>query len=603
MKTCPKCSKVFPDTESVCPDDGSVLLPGQNPQQKGGTIQLNMKPADSPVRPVPPKPPESPSAAGSAPGNESAPEKQQPPVPPEPDRAPTVDPAESSVPESADSSGNSLIGQTLENRYRINHSIGEGGMGIVYEAEHIEIEKKVAVKVLREDLSNQTELVERFKQEAKSASRIGHPNIVNVTDFGRTPDGGAFFVMEYLEGEDLSSLLERQGTLTADESVKIISQVCKALEAAHAQGIIHRDIKPENIFLARVGGERVIKILDFGIAKMSGFSESGKKLTRPGVVFGTPEYMSPEQAQGKNPDHRTDLYSVGIILWEMLAGHTPFKGDDFMAIISQHLFNEVPPIHEANPDAQLPVGMEQIITNSVAKKREERYQSAKHLMKDLERSIRGDMMARQSMEQHEEPEPGKVEGGPAPDVVITRETVSQPQKVNVAIIAGGTSAAVVLVAALIAWWFLKPEFPESSAQKMQLSVASQTSPKTPEKADKKEKNSEESTEKSTVTPGSMSKVTINTDPSHASVVLKDVGILCRRTPCTIQLPQGKKTSLILAKGRLRSVVDVTPSEPTESMDVKLSAAAPARKSRNKSRRSRKKTPVTKPAEDLKVPSF
>ncbi|MCB9621655.1 MAG: serine/threonine protein kinase, partial [Sandaracinus sp.] len=192
-----------------------------------------------------------------------------------------------------------LIGATFD-KYKVIRRIGEGGMGLVYEAMHTVIEKRVAMKVLRDDFSSRPEVVERFRQEAKSASRIGHEHIVDISDFGTTPSGSSYFVMEFLEGEDLASVLAREATLSVERAVDIVMQCCRALGAAHAKGIVHRDMKPENIFLVRREETLdFVKIVDFGIAKMSDIETAGapgRKLTKTGMIFGTPEYMSPEQA-------------------------------------------------------------------------------------------------------------------------------------------------------------------------------------------------------------------------------------------------------------------------------------------------------------------
>jgi serine/threonine protein kinase len=280
-----------------------------------------------------------------------------------------------------------LIGQVLGGRYKIIRKIGEGGMGIVYEAEHVMIEKRVGLKVLREDFSSREDVVERFRQEAKSASRIGHPNIIDISDFGVTPAGANYFVMELLSGHDLATELEKHGPLSARRAITLAVQCARALGAAHAKGIVHRDMKPENIFLLRRDdGEDFVKIVDFGIAKMSDIEtdgQPGRKLTKTGMIFGTPEYMSPEQAGGKKLDHRVDVYAMGIILYELVTGRVPFVGDTFMGILTQHMFETAAPIAAANPSAQVPPELERIIFRALSKSADQRYQTMDELATDL----------------------------------------------------------------------------------------------------------------------------------------------------------------------------------------------------------------------------
>jgi len=264
-----------------------------------------------------------------------------------------------------------LEGQVVAGRYRVISKLGEGGMGIVYLAEHITIEKKVALKVLLHDYARKADLKERFLQEAKAAARIGHENIVDITDFGTTPDGSVFFAMEYLEGQDLAKAI-RSGPVEWSRAKPILLQICRALGAAHAKGIVHRDMKPENIYLIqREGRDDFVKLLDFGIAKMD-MQNGEKRLTRTGMIFGTPEYMSPEQAQGNTPDHRVDIYAVGVIMYEMVTGAVPFKADTFMGILTKHIFeNPIPP----SQVVLVPAEVEEIVLKAMAKDRAERFQS------------------------------------------------------------------------------------------------------------------------------------------------------------------------------------------------------------------------------------
>jgi len=266
-----------------------------------------------------------------------------------------------------------LEGKVVAGRYRVVRQLGEGGMGTVYLAEHITIEKLVALKVLLHEYARRKELRDRFLQEARAAARINHENIVDITDFGKTPDGSVFFAMEYLEGKDLSEVI-RKGPLLWSRAKPIVLQICRALGAAHAKGIIHRDMKPENIHLIdREGRTDFAKLLDFGIAKMS--EQGEKRLTRTGMIFGTPEYMSPEQAQGNKPDHRVDIYAVGVIMYEMLTGEVPFKADTFMGILTKHIFENPIPPSQINPGAGIPLDVEEIILKAMSKDPNDRFQS------------------------------------------------------------------------------------------------------------------------------------------------------------------------------------------------------------------------------------
>jgi serine/threonine-protein kinase len=268
-----------------------------------------------------------------------------------------------------------LLGHVVADRYRVIKKMGEGGMGVVYLAEHITIEKKIALKVLLHEYARKQDLKERFLQEARAAAKIGHENIVDITDFGDTPDGSVFFAMEFLGGVDLSHLIRKHGPMVWTRAKPILLQICRALGAAHAKGIIHRDMKPENIYLIeREGRSDFVKVLDFGIAKMN-VDDRESRLTRTGMIFGTPEYMSPEQAQGNKPDHRVDIYAVGVIMYEMLTGQVPFKADTFMGILTKHIFEQPIPPSQVKPGAHIPAEVEQLVMKALAKERGERFQS------------------------------------------------------------------------------------------------------------------------------------------------------------------------------------------------------------------------------------
>ncbi len=298
----------------------------------------------------------------------------------------------SSPPVTAANDGDPYIGKTVADRYKVIGKLGEGGMGVVYLAEHVFIEKKVAVKILSEDFARKADLVARFMQEAKAASKIGHENIIDITDFGETASGSVFFVMEFLDGADLAHHIRESGPMPLDRVRYVMNQVCRALGAAHSKGIIHRDLKPENIYLIeRNGRPDFVKILDFGIAKMSSLdNEGGSRLTRTGMIFGTPEYMSPEQAKGDKPDHRVDIYAAGCILYEMLTGDVPFHAETFMGVLTKHMFEVPQPPSQRAPNANIPPDVEAVVLKALAKDRDQRFQTMKEMAVALEQCMGGD---------------------------------------------------------------------------------------------------------------------------------------------------------------------------------------------------------------------
>jgi serine/threonine-protein kinase len=274
------------------------------------------------------------------------------------------------------------LGCTIDNRYKVEALLGEGGMGIVYQCRHKIIDKKVAMKILRGELAREKEVTDRFLIEAKAASAIGNEHVIDISDFGQLPDGAAYFVMEFLDGQPLSSILAGNTALPAARIVHVGLQLAKGLAAAHKAGIVHRDLKPDNIFLiTRASDSDFVKVLDFGIAKVS--SAATGRLTQAGSVFGTPHYMSPEQAAGAPVDHRGDIYAMGVILYEMASGKLPFEADNFMAILTQHIYKQPASLRSIAPN--VPAGLEAIILKCLSKRPEQRYQSMEEFAADLQR--------------------------------------------------------------------------------------------------------------------------------------------------------------------------------------------------------------------------
>jgi serine/threonine protein kinase len=288
-----------------------------------------------------------------------------------------------------------LIGSMLSGRYRIDRLLGEGGMGAVYEAEHTHMRKRLAVKVLHPEMSRLPEVVARFEREAMAAAHIDHPNVAAATDFGKLDDGSFFLVLEFVEGHSLRDVVAA-GRLELGRGLHIAHQIASAMVRAHTLGIVHRDLKPENVMLIeREGDQDFVKVLDFGIAKVpvgmlsneepaaSAASGAPKILTQLGMVYGTPEYMAPEQALGQSVDARADLYSLGVMLYEMLAGSRPFDSESKVALLGMHVTARVPTFAERCPEALIPPEVEAVVMKLLKKESTDRYADAKELLEAL----------------------------------------------------------------------------------------------------------------------------------------------------------------------------------------------------------------------------
>lgn len=271
-----------------------------------------------------------------------------------------------------------ILGQTIAGRYRVDGLIGIGGMGAVFRGHHLGLKRDVAIKILHPELSRDSQISARFDREAHSASRLDHPNCMQVTDYGSTDDGMQYMVMQLLEGWELSEVLTEK--MAPPRAVALVLQIMRGLEHAHERGIVHRDLKPENVFVTNDHeGKEILKLVDFGIAKIVSGTGSEEPMTKMGLVFGTPKYMSPEQATGSETDERTDLYSAGVILYQMLAGEPPFHSDDPIALVRMQVSVDPPPL-----PADIPIALRDLCMRLLAKKREERLSSALEAREILE---------------------------------------------------------------------------------------------------------------------------------------------------------------------------------------------------------------------------
>ena len=316
MKTCPLCSKEYPDNVKFCPVDGSTLR--------------------------------------------------------------------------AKAAGADLVGQVVADRYHIIKKLGEGGMGAVYLGEHVKMGRKSAIKVMNPGMAHDPDAVSRFNREASNASRISHPNVCQIYDFGETTDGLIYLAMEFIEGQSLTDLIDREGALPAVRAASILKQSADALQAAHDLGIVHRDLKPDNIMITQArDGADVVKVVDFGIAKAVAGDETGQKVTKTGLVVGTPEYMSPEQLSGDKLDGRSDIYSLGLVLYRMLTGVLPFQADTAQEVMIKRLTDEPTPLAEARPDIEFPPGAQAVLDRVLQRLTADRYQNAAGFGRDTMDTVAG----------------------------------------------------------------------------------------------------------------------------------------------------------------------------------------------------------------------
>ncbi len=389
MATCPTCHETVSDTAKVCPNDGTLLnikeakastgtlLVGTPPPPPSTMARDVAPPAPAVATPAPAVSTPAPAVATPAPSANVTQARG----------AATAAAAQVQQHTDLDAilSGESqpIVPGTLMGEYEVTVKLGEGGMGEVYAAVQPLIGKKVAIKVLSDAVAANREVVRRFVDEARAVNQIGHANIVDVFSFGQHSDGRHFYVMEHLDGVSLEDEILERDVFPAEETVDIVTQTLDALQAAHDKGIIHRDLKPDNIFLTRDSRGRNIKLLDFGIAKLSG--DENRSRTQTGATLGTPDYMSPEQCRGIEIDQRTDIYAMGVILYRMFTGHFPFEGVANVLDLFMKVAHEAP----TKPSAHCPVpaAFEAIILRCLEKEKDARYESADELAEELRAAL------------------------------------------------------------------------------------------------------------------------------------------------------------------------------------------------------------------------
>ncbi len=478
-----------------------------------------------------------------------------------------------------------LIGKVLDGRYRIDAVLGAGGMGMVFKGMQTSVQRPIAVKTLHPELAMATQFFERFRREAEIASRLHHPNIITIFDFGRDTDGLCYYVMEYLEGVSLKQRVKGQGPMTLREATSVIEQAAQGLGHAHKQGVIHRDIKPHNIMLAAVDGAEYVKVLDFGLVKAME-SEEEEHLTSTGQVLGTPQYMPPEQAGGDTVDHRSDLYSLTGTLFYCLTGHSPFGANSVRKALQAAITQSVPPVSTYRLGAPVPKSIDALIAKGLKAEQDERFQSTDEFVEALGEALAGlsdaelDAVPTYVTDGGKESGSGSSAGRPATKAVSavsrakgasSRVEVSAPAKSPAATIVVAALAVLGLVAGAVAWKATRSDPAPEQPPPLRVEARPVDAPAVHEARPE---------------PAPPLKITLQTLPAGAEVLEGDAVI--GRTPLPLEWTKGSQRTFVFRLAGYRDLEKSLKPESDQQLEFPLDAVPKAGPSPGRGKVTKKK---------------
>lgn len=492
---------------------------------------------------------------------------------------------------------NELIGKVLDGRYKVESVLGQGGMGMVFKGLQTSVQRPVALKTLHPQLAMAPTFFERFKREAEMASRLHHPNIITIYDFGKTADGLCYYVMEMLAGESLRERIKRDGPFSLRAAAAIIEQAAAGLAHAHHSNVIHRDIKPHNIMLTSVDGNEYVKVLDFGLVKAME-QEEEEQLTSTGQVLGTPQYMPPEQAGGEVVDQRSDLFSLTGVLYYCLTGHSPYGANSVRKALTLALAGNVPPIETYRKGSPVPKAVDEFIVKGLRPEKDDRFQSAEEFVQTLQAALAGATDAVLDQVPLFTPEGDKKDSGSGSSSASRKTGLSrakqpskaissvskplpkqssriedkpskeatpppQPQGVPLGVLVGIAAVLVVIIGGAVLWKITSGPKPEAEVEQPKKVAAVVEQPTA-------QQGGAQQPTKAELGPA---KVVLKTTPDGAEVL--EGGVMIGNTPLTIEWQRGATRELTFKLAGYKDLVKNLRSEADQSFDFQLeSAAAP-----------------------------